>query len=176
MLNNGTSDVGRNTISFDNGKLMEVDFTEPDTSGIFRPVYSDVFEYNSNSKVSKFTTIYYSRKGADSGRLINNYQYDTKGNVISYTISDAAGTELANVQYTYDDKKNYLKNYLVVNDVAVANSENNIISFLFTDERTGLETNRTYEYKFNDQGFIVRSIMKQDGQQDVTTWYDYICY
>lgn len=176
VLNNGTSDIGKNTIRFDNGNLMEVDFTEPDTLGIFRPVYSDVFEYNSNNKVSKFTTIYYNRKGQDSSRLINSYQYDAKGNVSGYTISDATGTELANVQCTYDDKKNYLRNYLVVNDVAEANSENNIISFLFTDERTGLEINRTYDYKFNDQGYIVRAIMKQDGQQDVTTWYDYICY
>jgi hypothetical protein len=177
VLNNGTMDIGKGIITLTGtGNIERVDFMEPDTSDIFRLVYSDIFEYNQVNKVSRFTTIYYSKKGADSVRLVNQYQYDAKGNVSSYTITDTAGQQLAQVQYTYDDKKNYLRDYLVTNDIATSFSENNITSFNYTDERTGLETTRNYDYQFNDKGYIVRSIMKQDGQKDVTTWYDYICY
>lgn len=177
VLNDGTMDIGKGIITLTAaGNVKQVDFMEPDTLDIFRLKYSDVFEYNQGNKVSRFTTIYYNQKGADSVRVINDYQYDAKGNVSSYTITDTAGQQLGLVQYTYDDKKNYLRNYLVTNDIATSFSENNITSFTFTDERTGLEITRSYDNKFNDQGYIIRSIMKQSGQKDVTTWYDYNCY
>ena len=177
VLNDGTIDIGKSVITLtSSGNIKQVDFMEPDTLGIFRAVYSDEFEYNQSNKVSTFTTTYFNSKGADSVRIINTYRYDAKGNVAGYTITDTAGQELGMVQYTYDDRKNYLRSYLVTNDIATAFSENNITSFTFTDERTGLEISRTYDNQFNDQGYLVRSIMKQNGQKDVTTWYDYNCY
>lgn len=171
------TDIAKDNITLDSkGNITEVDFNELNSKGGLSHTYSNLYTYDRNNKITKFMTKYYRKNGSDSGRVINTYQYDAKGNVTSYVISDSAGTELGNVQLSYDSRKNYLRNFLILNDIPTAFSENNILSTTVTDIRTGFRVTTAYAYQFNEQGYATKITMSTSGQPDESLRYDYICF
>lgn len=113
------------------------------------------------------------------------YVYDERGNVIKYTSQNYTGNRSSKKDkwtyiYTYDEHDNCLSQKMYANkelcqDVIMTYDEhNNRISStgLLYDAREELAVNMNIENVYNEQGTLIKSIVRENGDRETTYIYD----
>lgn len=179
---NGTDFYNKTTnFIYENDKVKKLNFFKYTNS-----LGSDTFTYSGNNIQSCFSTQYSTETSNNylynsSNYLTNhkiydefntltndfNYSYFSNGNIENFIPIQSTGGAL-NTTYEYDGNKNPLTLVYDENLIKIFfESKNNIT------KKTVVNHTYTYEYIYNDKGYPIQKIEKDNGLQTTKTTYTY---